>query len=368
MGCGVRLLVYINACSTKQIRRRGPMSTSEAARQLSKKGASKGGKARAATMLPKERSAAASRAAKARWAKEGKASDALEEEALLETFIGKDTVGPLFATFSGTLLMGDIEIHCHVLNDGRRVMTQREITRALTGGRRSGSYLQNIPNFDLASMAPRIIQFKDPKAAANNFGYEATMLIEICEAYLGARDAGLLKPRQMHMANAAEVIVRASARVGILALVDEATGYQEVRARNALQAKLQLFIAEEMGDWSKHFPDEFWTELARLEGIRYSGRNRPLRWGKYVMKFVYDAIDPDVSKQLAASNPNPSKGKNHHQLLTAFGQKELDNHLQQVIAVMRLCNDMDDFKRKFPRAFPRVGGQLEISGYEWDYV
>ena len=77
----------------------------------------------------------------------------------------------------------------------------------------------------------------------------------------------------------AEIIVRSfSAKVGIIALVDEATGYQKVREKRALQLKLQAFIAEEMQEWARMFPDEFWFELARLEGVHYSPRHRPLRW------------------------------------------------------------------------------------------
>jgi hypothetical protein len=262
--------------------------------------------------------------------------------------------------------LGEIDLQCHVLNDGRRVLTQREVVRALSGGSVSGSYLQNIPGFDVESLRSRVIQFSVPGGSPHNHGFEATLLIEVCEAYLDARDADALRPSQHHIAKAAEIIVRACARVGIIALIDEATGFQEVRARNALQLKLQAFIAEEMGDWAKRFPDEFWIELARLEGIRYSGRNRPWRWGKYVMRFVYEAIDPDVSRRLADMNPDPAHGHNHHQWLTGFGQKELNNHLQQVIAVMRLCNDMDEFRRKFPRAFPNGPIQLELAGAGWE--
>ena len=50
------------------------------------------------------------------------------------------------------------------------------------------------------------------------------------------------------------------------------------------------------------FPTEFWLELARLEGIRYSPRSRPLRWGKYIMAFVYDAVDSDVGNTLRELN------------------------------------------------------------------
>ncbi len=106
--------------------------------------------------------------------------------------------------------------------------------------------------------------------------------------------------------------MRACARVGIIALIDEATGYQEIREKRALQAKLRAFIADQMGEWVKRFPDDFWYELARLEGIRYSQRNSPLRWGKYVMAFVYDAIDR-MSDSGSARSIGTAHGHNHHQ-------------------------------------------------------
>ena len=61
---------------------------------------------------------------------------------------------------------------------------------------------------------------------------------------------------------------------------------EKVREKRALQVKLQAFIAEDMQEWVRTFPEEFWHELARLEGIRYSPKHRPIRWGKYVMRFV----------------------------------------------------------------------------------
>lgn len=343
----------------------------DAARALSGRGAAKGGKARAESLPASERKEIAKRAASARWAKAGKGEVEAEDNRDLLGPFTKPMLGPAekpYSMFRGTLSIGEVELQCHVLNDGRRVLTQREVVRALSGGRVSGSYLQNIPGYDVASLPERVILFTDPHGPQVNHGFEAILLIEICEAYLQARDRkdGSLKANQENIARAADVIIRACARVGIEALIDEATGYQEVRAKNALQVKLQLFIAEQMGEWVKRFPDEFWVQLARLEGVKYSSRQRPWRWGKYVMRFVYNAIDPDVSKALADINPKPAKGHNHHQHLTGFGQKELNDHLQQVIAVMRLCNDMDDFKRKFPRAFPRGPVQTEMTGIGWD--
>ena len=113
------------------------------------------------------------------------------------------------------------------------------------------------------------------------------------------------------------------------------------------------------------FPDEFWFELARLEGIRYSARSRPLRWGKYIMMFVYDAVDKDVGKELRKKNPTPHFLKNHHQWLKQFGREKVNNQIQQVIAIMKLCNDMDDFRTKFKKVFNKaqVGDQLSL---DWE--
>jgi len=334
---------------------------SKAAKALSKLGANKGGRARASVLTPSERAAIAKKAARARWAK-----DEPEGEPEVETGPTPEPDSMPFSLFRGTVTIGGVELECHVLNDHRRVLTQREVVKVLTNGRDSGDlnrYLRRNPLIDDDFTEGRRIQFRIPGSAgavSTPIGYEATLLIEICDFYLAARDEGLLRPSQMNLAKMAETVVRACAKVGIIALVDEATGYQDIRAKRALQLKLQAFIAEDMQEWAKMFPDEFWYELARLEGVRYSARNRPLRWGKYVMAFVYDAIDGDVGKELRKVNPNPRHRKNHHQWLKEFGREKVNNQIYQVIAIMKLCDDMPDFRKKFERVFRKAGEQLEF--------
>jgi len=75
------------------------------------------------------------------------------------------------------------------------------------------------------------IQFVLPQRGGAAYGYPATMLADICEALLAAHKAEALQKQQLHLADQAEIWVRGFARVGIIALVDEATGYQKnVRA------------------------------------------------------------------------------------------------------------------------------------------
>lgn len=319
--------------------------------------ARRGGQARAKRLSPAERSEIARQAVRARWAKNGKDSTTAE---VVERTEGPDLPHSLFR---GPLQIGNVELECHVLSDLRRVLTQGEVVKVLTGGTESsnvGRYLRRIPGFEPSRLEGRTINFRVPGNPQVATGYEAELLIEICDLYLNARDQGLLKPSQKRLAQMAEIIMRACAKVGIVALVDEATGYQKVREKQALQLKLQAYIAEEMGEWALMFPTEFWVELARLEGIKYSPQHRPIRWGKYVMAFVYDAVDPDVGKELRRINPDPKFRKNHHQWLQQLGRERVNNQIQQVIAVMRLCTDMEDFKAKFAKVFNKGPLQMQL--------
>lgn len=344
-------------------------SSSKSAQELGKLGAQKGGRARANVLTPEERSAIARGAVRARWLKAGKLKEL--SEAVAEETADEQAEAPTlpFSMFPGTLSLGGLELEVHVLSDGNRVLTQREVVRAISGGRSSGNlgrYLERNPLTTPERFDPGpVIPFTIPGVPTVAIGYEATRLIEICDRYLEARDKRLLKGRQYALATQAEIIVRATAKVGIIALIDEATGYQEVRAKNALQLKLQAFIADEMQDWAKMFPDEFWYELARLEGIRYSPRNRPLRWGRYVMMFVYDAIDADVGKELRKKNPNPRFLRNHHQWLKQFGREKVHDQIERVVTIMKLCDDMDDFRSKFAKVFKKTPVQLSFDEIDW---
>ena len=346
--------------------------STEAAKELSSRGAKKGGKARAAVLTPAERSAIATKAANARWAKQ-RGDPLAEEEVETYTSLTQPNVarlpGERVSLFHGEVSFGTLSVPCHVLDDGSRVIAQREVVKALTGQEKPSGLIGRL--IGVSALAPyiteddvtsKVIQFRlsGPGHQMVAHGYEATLLIEVCEAFLGARDDGVLSEAQMRVARRADIILRSCAKVGIIALIDEATGYQEVRKRNALQLKMQAFISDEIQEWAKLFPDDFWQELARLEHTRYSPRNRPLRWGKYVMAFVYDAVDKDVGNELRKINPNPHFRKNHHQWLKTYGREKVRDHINRVIGVMKTCQDMHDFNRSFGYVFKKEPMQMSF--------
>lgn len=268
--------------------------------------------------------------------------------------------------------MANVQLSCYVLDNGKRVMAQREVVRLFTGHIKGNlaryleaQYLQQyLPS---SSIIDQAIHFRIPGVPNVASGYEATLLLDICDAYLRARDDGKLEtPAQINLAKQSEIITRACAKVGIIALIDEATGYQQFRKKQELQLKLQAFIADDMQEWARMFQDEFWFELARLEGIHYSARSRPLRWGKYIMAFVYDAIDGDVGKELRKKNPDPHFRQNHHQWLKEFGRQKVHDQIERVITIMKLCDSMEDFKVKFSKVFKKTAISEFQMNFDWE--
>lgn len=318
-----------------------------------------GAKARNEALSPAERKLISQRAIRARWAKAGKKlkteQDKREEQIIPHSM------------FQGTISIAGINLPCHVLSNEKRVIAQREIIGLFTGNKKGGldRYLMasNLQNFLPERLKNKSLDQTMALFTTNGLvaqAFEGEDVVDLCEMYLKARDAGVLQKNQQHLAAQAEVIVRSFAKVGIVALIDEATGYQKVRAKNALQLKFQAFIADDLQEWAVMFPEEFWFELARLEGITYSPKNRPLRWGRYIMMFVYDSIDKDIGKMLRAKNPNPKFKQNHHQWLKKFGKDKVHDQINKVVTIMKLCKDMDDFRDKFAIVFAKTPAQLEL--------
>ena len=214
------------------------------------------------------------------------------------------------------LRIADIEIPCYVLGDETRVLSQRGVVGSL--GMKYGSRIggadrltgfligktisDNVSN-ELMVLIGNPIKFRG--SGGITFGYPATILADICEAVLAARRAGTLQKQQEHIADRAEILIRGFARVGIIALVDEATGYQEIRARDDLHRILEAYIAKELLPWTKRFPDEFFKEMFRVWGwpwppaaLGYRGPQGPRYAGKLVRQLIYENLPVGVLPKL----------------------------------------------------------------------
>lgn len=169
-----------------------------------------------------------------------------------------------------------------------------------------------------------------------------------------------MKPQQLNKAQNAEILMRGLAHIGIIALIDEATGYQADRNEAELQKLLSLYLSEERLKWAKVFPDEYYRQLFRLKGWSYNPVDvrRPKVVGQITNTIVYKKLPPGVMEELKRLNPVKNKktyrreATFHQHLSNDIGQQDLRDHLLQLIAVMRLSPNWGAFKRNFARAFP----------------
>jgi len=321
----------------------------------------RGGRARAEVLSPLERQEISRKAATARW---DKAKEIPKAE------------------FTGEIRIGDIEIPCYVLEDGARVLSQRGVVGGLDmryGSRAGGAdrltgFLvgKSISPFvsnELLALLSDPIMFRTPHGGKLAWGYPATVLADICEAVLSARQAGALQKQQEHIADRCEILIRGFARVGIIALVDEATGYQEVRDRQALQAILDQFLRKTLAAWAKRFPDEFYYHIARLRGWEWKGRkfNPPQIVAYYTNDFVYHRLAPNLIEELDKRNPivHGRRRATHTQWLTEqVGHPALAQHLHAVIALMRASPTWDQFRSMIDIALPRHEGTLKLPMFQ----
>jgi hypothetical protein len=331
-------------------------SVSRAATALARRGSSKGGLARAQRLDPETRREIALRGAAARW--------------------GDVHV----ATHVGELRIGNRAFECAVLEDGTRVINQTTMLSALgrhtEKSRRGDPGARRAPFLAAANLQPFIsdelremvepVAYRLPASGGRAWGYRAETLPMVCEVYLEARELKALAPSQRPVATAAEVLVRGLARVGIIALVDECTGYQETRARYELQRILERYVQAAFRPWVRMFPDEFFREVYRLQGWEFKPgtSKRTQLVGRLVNKYIYDQLPPGVHEELRRLNPRTEKGyrlRKHHQHLTVdTGHKHLDRQIAAVTTLMRISDSKEQFEELFEKAFPPPQPRLPL--------
>ena len=154
----------------------------------------------------------------------------------------------------------------------------------------------------------------------------------------------------------AEVIRDALTEIGVTALIDEATGYQEVRAKDALAKILEKYLNPHFAKWTQTFPEEFYKEMFRLKDWDFydpQSVKRPKIVGRYTNDIIYKRIAPGIYDELRKRNPK--KSKRHHQLFTGdFGHPALTHFIDKVLLLMRISHDWDEFYRYMQRTMPII--------------
>lgn len=290
----------------------------------------------------------------------------------------------LKSEYSGELDLNGIKISCAVLEDGTRVIVNRSLSNAI-GIKGSGAYWQKkktvkgalLPEYLSAKylepfIKPELyINLSNPIPYINNSGtltegVSADLLSDICDVYIKANEKGAL-PDNQHIAENAYKLLLAFSKVGIIALVDEATGYQHIRENDELQKILKAYISEELLPWQKRFPDLFYKELFRLNGWDFtvSGiRKRPGVIGTWTNKLIYEQLPKGVLDELKKKTPKSESGnyksRLHQHLTLDIGEPNLTQQINQITTLFQLSDNMEHMWQQFEKLKLRQSGQLEL--------
>lgn len=308
------------------------------------KGKQISGKARAAALTPERRKEIATIASKAR--------------SLDKNF------NVTHGNENSFLMLGDVKLPCYVLANGKRVFLQKNIASALslnaTGGGRivrliNSKWINKFLSQETIDKINNPFTFKLPSGKCYD-GYDATLLIDICTAILNAKDSNELSAEQLIIAKQCEVVIRTVAKVGIVALIDEATGYQEEREKNELSDLLKLFLTEELQSWIHTFPLSYYKELYRLRNLEYGKEKIPSYFGHLTNNIIYKRLAPEVLDHLKILTPkskNGNKTARYFQSLSRdVGYHKLKEHLGSVVTLMKLSDNYEEFEDKLNRIHP----------------
>jgi P63C domain len=286
------------------------------------------------------------------------------------------------ATHQGKMMVGSLDLDCYVLADGRRVFHKRGMAKAL--GMKSGGgnvFMRAVKRKGLGSeidqkLIDKIenpIVFK-PLTLDLAHGYDADVLVDVCKAVIRAAEADKLTSSQDGLVAQARILLQAFAKVGVTALIDEATGYQQVRDPNALRILVQQYIEAEKREWEKQFPDDYYDELNRVYGSKRltmtgSGaviQNRPQHFANFTRSHVYRPLENGaVLEELDRINPKIDKkgtrrARFHQHLTLGYGIEKLKRQVSEVMTLMKVSDTVGQFKRLFAKRFPQGGTQLDF--------
>jgi hypothetical protein len=292
-----------------------------------------------------------------------------------------------FAIDEGEVEFGDLRFRCAVLDDESRVINGTEFMRVM-GIYRSGALstrrsdedevyfplhlaFKNLRPFilddpDLVAALRVPIRYRSVRGSIAE-AIPAQVLRRICSVWVRARNEGVLGSSQEKVADRAENLLNALADVAIIALIDEATGYQKRRAHNELQRILKAYIAPELLPWQSRFPISYYEQIYRVMGWPYdaSSTKRTAYIGKLTNKLIYEKLPPGVLPQLRRKNPVDAATKRrkhkHFQFLTEdVGNVHLEKQITAVTTLLRATPDGNwrFFETLFNQAFPPAQGDL----------
>jgi len=345
------------------------------------KGGLAGSKARMESTTPEQRKAQARKAVETRWAKAKQGGS-----------VPKASHGSI----DTPLKIGDVEIQCYVLNDDRRVIVQTSLIEALGMAKGSGSGREEhgdrigvflgsksinpfVPKeLSTGIKTPIIFSVKAGPGTSLAYGYEATVIADICEAVIRCRAEGRLNHQQEHIARRCEVLLMGFAKTGIISLIDEATGYQYHRDQQGLRKIMEAFVQVDLSPWEPTYPRWYYDEISRLNRWKINplSSQRSQAFAQITNELIYERIAPGVYEELNRVCPRDEKGRLKHKkfqrLSDGLGKMQLVSILAKLQTIMGQSGDWKTFRSKLlaDPSLPRYGNTLGLpfKDYEPDEI
>lgn len=318
-------------------------------------GKAKGGVARAKKLTPEKRSEIARQGGLARWHRpEGGIPEAIYE---------------------GTLDLG-AELDCFVLKDRRRIFHKRHMADAIGLTSQGGNvFLRTINSKGLGSLItddlrerlsnPIVFKTKHGSIA---HGYEGADLIDVCDAIWEAKKQGKLSPRQYLIGVQAEIILRSAAKIGIIALIDEATGYTKDKGKEEYRSLWKEYVRDEAKKYEAEFPDQLFEMIYKLYHLPRKHKNKnPQFFGHFIRKYIYTPLansNGAILEIIDEKNPVVyQKGGRKYKIfsfLEEIGMSALRAQIWQVIGIGNATRSKESFDKAFAKAFPESGHQFDL--------
>lgn len=250
------------------------------------------------------------------------------------------------AEATGTLAHIGINADCYVLSNGTRLLSQRGIVRALSGGREAGNiapYLARLPNAS-ALVAAGAIEFEMP-GGGTAIGRDAQWFVDMLKAYKAARRARLLHKSQQKLAERADVMLDALAGIGIVALIDEATGYEHVRATGDLARLFDRLLLSQADRWAQMWPEDVVASLCKTYGIQKDKRGVPAPLLGVIGQIYRIVLGVEVHEEVKRRNPRGPNREMHHQ----YFDRDLRRLVSDDLIIIKLLSDQSRDKNEFLR-------------------
>ena len=310
------------------------------------------GKARAKALPAERRVEIATKAAAARWGKKYKAISS----------------GNFLTDFG-------VDVECHVLDDPGKtaVISQRGMGQAIGFSKRgsrlnvfvNSKTMENYIGRDLREKVENPIVFQHQTAAADSpvataHGYDAAILIDLCNSILAAKAEGRLAgDRYARMIEQAQTIVSASAKSGIRNLVHALSGYSP--STDEVIAAFKHYVLEEAKKYEREFPNELYEQWHRLYGISVPERGKPWQFKHLTIKHVYYPLAKSNGKLLqllrALKAQDGGRKTKLFQFLNDIGARALRMHMGRVLEMSESAQNKHDYERRITERF---GGQQEL--------